>query len=104
MAIEPRFQAAGEFRAGLARVHQQNKAVYTQGEYTSDDATEYAFKLREDDLSELPGCFPKGGTFGFVDKTGTFIIPSGFFIASDFSEGLAAVRVEESVESKYGYI
>ncbi|HEX4997382.1 MAG TPA: WG repeat-containing protein, partial [Terriglobia bacterium] len=70
--------------------------------FTSDNAPFWAFHLLEDDLSDLPGCFPQGGKFGFIDKTGRFVIDAKFFVAQDFSEGLAAV--EETVDSKYGYI
>jgi len=104
MLVEPQFQAAGEFHEGLARVHLWSKVACLRGEFTSDDAPLYAFHLRDDDKSELPECFPKGGKFGYIDKTGKLVIAPQFFIAQDFSEGMAAVRVEESPESKYGYI
>lgn len=104
MVIEPRFQAAAEFHEGIARVQIWEKVVCTSGEFTKDNAPEYAFRLLEDDPSDLPGCFPQGGHFGFIDKTGALVIPARFFVAEDFAEGMAAVRVEESRDSKYGYI
>ncbi len=104
MKIEPRFQAAAEFHEGLARVHLWDRIMNTRGEYTSANAPEYMFRLAEDDLGDMPCCFPIGGYFGFIDKTGALVIAATFFIAQDFSEGLAAVRVEETKESKYGYI
>ncbi|MGB7760486.1 MAG: WG repeat-containing protein [Bryobacteraceae bacterium] len=104
MVIDPRFQSAGEFHEGLARVHLWNKVVCLGGELTNDDAPLYAFHLLEDDKSDLPSCFPQGGKFGYIDKTGKVVITPQFFIAQDFAEGLAAVRVEESADSKYGYI
>jgi len=104
MAIEPRFQSAGEFHGGLARVHLWNRVVCTRGEFTSDDAPLYAFHLLEDDKSDLPECFPEGGKFGYIDRTGKFVIAPQFFIAQDFAEGLAAVRVEEGAGSRWGYI
>jgi hypothetical protein len=104
MVIEPQYQSAGEFHEGLARVHVWSKVACTNGTFTSDDAPFYAFHLLEDDLSDLPGCFPTGGKFGYIDKTGKVIVTPRFFIAQDFSEGLAAIRVEESPESKFGYI
>lgn len=58
--------------------------------------------LLEDDKSDLPGCFPQGEKFGYVDKTGNVVITPQFFVAQDFPEGLAAVRVEETRDSKYG--
>jgi len=102
--VEPHFQSAGEFHEGLARVHIWSKVACTSGEFTSDDAPLYAFHLLEDDKSDLPGCFPQGGKFGYIDKTGKIVIAPQFFVAQDFAEGLAAVRVEETNDSKYGYI
>jgi len=62
-----------------------------------------AFDLVEDQ-GELPGCFPQGGKFGYIDKTGRVAIAPQFFFAQDFAEGMAAVRIEETIDSKYGYI
>lgn len=104
MKIELRFQAAAEFHEGLARVHLWDRITTGRGEYTSANAPEYVFRLPEDDYSDMPCCFAIGGHFGFIDKTGTLVIPATFFIAQDFSQGLAAVRVEETPTSKFGYI
>jgi len=104
MVIEPRFQSAGEFHEGLARIHLWSKVACPSGEFTSDDAPLWAFHLLEDDKSDLPGCFPQGGKFGYIDKAGKVVIAPQFFMAQDFAEGLATVRVEETSDSKYGYI
>src|SRR6185369_4053585 len=64
----------------------------------------WAFTLTEDDHSDLRSCFPQGGLFGFVDRTGAYVIEPRFFVAQNFAEGLAAVRVEETTTSKFGYI
>jgi len=104
MVVEPRYQSAGEFHEGLARIHVWSKVTCTSGAFTSDDAPLYAFHLLEDDKSDMPGCFPEGGKFGYIDKAGKVVIAPQFFIAQDFAEGLAAVRVEETADSKYGYI
>jgi WG repeat protein len=104
MVVEPRFQSAGEFHEGLARIHIWSKVSCTSGAFTSDDAPLYAFHLLEDDKSDLPGCFPDGGKFGYIDKTGKVVITPQFFVAQDFAEGLAAIRIEEAVGSKFGYI
>ena len=104
MVVEPRFQSAAEFHEGRARVHLWSKVVCTSGEFTSDDAPLRAFQLIEDDKSDLLSCFPQGGRFGYIDKTGTVIITPQFFAAKDFADGLAAIRVEETAGSKYGYI
>jgi hypothetical protein len=104
MVVEPRFQSAGEFHEGLARVHLWSKVVCSSREFTSDDAPSWAFHLFENDKSDLASCFPLGGKFGYIDKTGKVIIAPQFFAAKDFADGLAAVRVEETAGSKYGYI
>jgi hypothetical protein len=104
MAVEPRFQSAGEFHEGLARIHVWSKVTCTSRAFTSDDAPSYAFHLLEDDKSDLPECFPQGGKFGYIDKTGKVVIAPQFFVAQDFADGLAAVRVEETAGSKFGYI
>lgn len=92
MVIEPRFQSAGEFHEGLARIHLWSKVTCTSGEFTSDDAPLWAFHLLEDDKSDLPGCFPQDGKFGYIDKTGEVVIAPQFFHAQDFAEGLAVVQ------------
>jgi hypothetical protein len=81
-----------------------SKVACTSGQFTSDDAPLWAFHLLEDDKSDSPGCFPQGGKFGYIDKTGKVVIAPQFFVAQDFAEGRAAVRVEETKDSKFGYI
>jgi hypothetical protein len=44
----------------------------------------------------------KGGKYGFVDKTGKFIIEPPYQEAQIFSEGLAAVRLNGKVGYKAG--
>ena len=46
----------------------------------------------------------QGDKFGYVDKTGRFVIAARFVDAEDFNEGLAAVRLEDTFEAKYGFI
>ncbi len=43
---------------------------------------------------------PQDGKFGYIDKSGKFVIPPKFKLASSFSEGLAAVFVD----GRWGYI
>ncbi len=38
--------------------------------------------------------FPSAGRFGYIDRTGAFVIPPHYEFAYDFSEGCAAVRIE----------
>jgi hypothetical protein len=104
MVIEPQFQAAGDFHEGMARIHLWSQIDCGSEVFTSDNAPSWVFHLLEEDDPEFSGCFPQGGKFGFIDKTGKVVIAPQFFIAEDFAEGLAAVRVEEANYSKYGYI
>jgi WG containing repeat len=39
-----------------------------------------------------------------VDKTGKVVISPQFDVASEFSQGLAAVRIGDDTSGKYGYI
>ncbi len=61
-------------------------------------------------LFERPYAALVGDKYGYIDKTGKFIIPSQFDNAHSFSEGLAAVQIcEEGSDNgcwkwKYGYI
>ena len=47
-----------------------------------------------------------GGKWGFIDKTGNYIVKPQFDDASPFSEGLAAVKVDNYASglAKWGYI
>ena len=44
--------------------------------------------------------YPSGGKWGYIDKTGKFVIEPRFDGAEDFSEGLAPVKLGD----KWGYI
>jgi hypothetical protein len=102
MAIEPRFQTAGEFHEGLARIYVWSKASCDREVYTSENAPGYAFRFFEDRMVDSGGCAPTDGRMGYVDKTGTVVIPPQFLEARDFAEGLAAVWVDAL--RKFGYI
>lgn len=48
---------------------------------------------------------PGGIRYGFIDKTGKFIVEPVYYSASEFKDGLALVRVKkDSGELRYGYI
>jgi hypothetical protein len=102
MAIEPRFQTAGEFHEGLARIYVWSKASCDREVYTSENAPGYAFRFFEDRMVDSGGCAPTDGRMGYIDKTGTVVIPPQFLEARDFAEGLAAVWVDAL--RKFGYI
>ena len=44
------------------------------------------------------------GKWGFIDKTGSFVINPQFDFAWSFSDGLAAVRIGDYETGKYGFI
>jgi len=44
------------------------------------------------------------GKFGYIDKSGNEVIPPKYDAASDFSEGLAAVRIGDRNTGKWGFI
>lgn len=80
-AIEPKFDLAGDFSEGLARVGYKN------------------------DVPEANGLAPY--SYGYIDKTGVMVISSKFDEAGDFSEGLAWVGYDRTGDGNadvYGYI
>lgn len=42
-------------------------------------------------FSDGLACVSKGGLFGYIDRTGKFVIPPRFQYSNDFSDGLAGV-------------
>ena len=98
--IEPQFQGAAEFRDGLGRVEVWDRIQCTRGTFTKDDAPLYVFTI----YNFNSGCFPDDDRYGFVDRTGRFAIEPALFFAEDFSDGLAAVRVEPKADSNFGFV
>jgi hypothetical protein len=108
LVVVPQFQAAGEFSNGLAQFEVWNTiscdlSASESASYTKDSAPLYAFRLHDARPLDFGECFSRDARFGFVDRSGSIVIPPTFLDASDFSEGLAAVR-PESIQGKYGYI
>ncbi|HWZ31292.1 MAG TPA: WG repeat-containing protein [Bryobacteraceae bacterium] len=104
MAIQPQFQGAAEISDGLGRFMVWEKMQCSGRGYTKDDAPMYAFAMHDITFHLTSGCFAEHQRFGYVDKTGQIVIKPEFFVAEDFSEGLAAVRIEESATSKYAFV
>jgi len=108
LAIAAQFQAAAEFADGLARFEvwdtiSCSSIDYRKKEpdvYTKDNAPLLAFRLH-DTVAGSAGCFSENLRYGYIDKTGRIVISPKFIVASDFSEGLAAVREDGAL---YGYI
>ena len=104
MVIQPQFQGAAEIHDGLGRVEVWDRIKCSEQTYTKDDAPTYAFDIHEGLFPLTTGCFVQHPRFGYVNKIGKMAIKPEFFIAEDFSEGLAAVRVEETAKTKYAFI
>ena len=104
MVIQPQFQGAAEISDGLGRFLVWDRIQCSRQSYTKDDAPTYAFAMHDTTFQFTSGCFAEHQRFGFVDKKGQVVIKPEFFAAEDFSEGLAAVRIEESATSKYAFI
>ena len=84
IVIKPQFDKANKFQNGLGLVTIEAKNI-------SDTPGHYDYIM---------------GKQGYVDKTGKFVIPPGkYYLAEDFSEGLAGVGVNDCKKDYcYGYI
>ncbi|MBP5547417.1 MAG: WG repeat-containing protein [Bacteroidales bacterium] len=82
-AITPQFDDAYNFHEGLARV-----MIETEKNPLYDSPYIHWYVK------------PSKGKWGFIDKTGQFIINPQYDIAGNFIEGLAAVKID----GKFGYI
>ncbi|HRX49599.1 MAG TPA: WG repeat-containing protein [Spirochaetota bacterium] len=114
ITIEPRFDYALSFSEGLACVQINNKWGYidSTGQIIIEpqfDDIPGNFKeglVRIAKFDKEPALFPDseiittGSKFGYADREGNIIIEPQYTQAEDFSEGLAAVKIED----KYGYI
>ena len=83
-AIPPKYDDAYSFSEGLARV-MVNPNVDKSGELN---------------IHHLIDPRLQGGLWGFIDKTGAFVIKPQFDLAGNFSEGLAPVAIKR----KMGYV
>lgn len=114
IVIKPKFDDVNFFSEGLAGVSIGGKwsfidetgtiAIKTQFDFVSHFSEGMALvniggKPVNGRKCDLTSCI-KGGKWGFIDKTGRTIIGMQFNDASDFSEGLAPVKVGD----KWGYI
>ena len=92
IVIPPKYMWADYFWRGLG-------TVYVCGRYVSIDSSGKLWPLRIAVAGQL---VPRksGNKFGFVDSSGQFQIPPAYEDALPFSEGFAAVQVEE----KWGFI
>jgi WG containing repeat len=90
MVIPPRFEDAGPFSEGLAPARNGNQWVYIDksGKLV---ITGGEFVLARAFSEGLAAVIGKNDKYGYIDKTGKFVIQPQFTRAGDFSEGLAPV-------------
>jgi len=95
--VEGKYDYAGSFSEGLARVYLNDKWGYI------DKSGREVIPLKYDDawsFSEGLASVKLNGKYGFIDKSGREVIPLKYDNAWDFSKGLARVKLN----SKWGYI
>jgi len=106
--IEPQFKEANSFREGLALVCIEVSYVLTDNNGSYRMEPEHAFRHSRDTPGTKPQWRPymhkgqgiMGDNYGFIDKTGDFVVPPLFWDAEEFSEELALVQTGTG----YGYI
>lgn len=95
VAIERRYAAGTSFKEGVAAVVERGPCLYRDytdaGPCTSDNVAPRTATR----TANLGTC-----RWRFIDKTGQAAFPGEFEAATDFSEGLAAVKVK----GKWGYV
>ena len=115
--IEPKYTTAYPFSDGLARVCSKSNGLFgfidRSGawviEPTFEDPINNTVRGREELQDDYARDFSDGlalvrsksnGLYGFIDRSGAWVIEPQYDYARDFSEGLASVEVN----GKYGYI
>ncbi len=102
--VQPQFKDARSFSEGMASVMRRDLSL--------------AFiNAKGEVVIELPANIDEAGSFkegralvrtnnkyGFIDPTGTVVIPCQFDLAEDFSEGLARVGIITNGKEKFGFI
>ena len=101
VVIQPRFDEAGEFAEGLARVKLKGKSGFIgpDGAFrippTFDDAASF---------SEGFASIKIGASWGVIDKSGRIIAPPQFDGPGWFHEGLCVMKLREGSRTKMGFI
>ncbi|MBR6441757.1 MAG: WG repeat-containing protein, partial [Bacteroidales bacterium] len=94
MVIAPQYSSAEDFSEGLAAVRIDDKAGFI--DHTGQFAIEPRFDFSHS-FSEGFAEVSVNGLTGYIDKRGQYIVPlQKFNLTEPFSEGLAAVRLDES--------
>ncbi len=104
-AIAPQFEWGSSFQEQLAPVNRRHKCGYIDP--TGVLVLQPPVSADEKDCATVWGDFvdgvarwKAGGEYGFIDRTGKFVIKPQFDLTFHFSEGLAAVKVGK----RWGYI
>lgn len=106
LVIPYQFDWAYDFHEGIAKVYDESKRKVAYIDKTGKLITDYIFTFSTDDnegeFSEGVAAVKIDDKYGFIDKTGKFVIPPTFLQAKEFSEGLALVYDKD--KHLYGYI
>ncbi len=100
VVIPCRYAWAGDFSGGRAVVSQGD------GRWTVIDQSgqELVTKDYINDFSEGLAWFKEGGKYGFLNTSGTVVVPAQYDLAGDFSEGRAWVGKAGGTGYRYGFI
>ena len=101
--IKPQYDYIGNFSEGLAHIVQHDAGTIRHGFIYKDGVAFYNdyFNNNTGDFHDGLAVFEKDFNFGYVDTNGNIVIQPEYFMAYDFSEGLAAVANEND---KHGFI
>jgi WG containing repeat len=98
IAIQPKFIAGDPFHDGMAPVF--DPSIQETGAINRTGKLVVPYKFDMVVFSEGLGLVHNDHGYGFIDKTGAFVIPAQFDGAAPFREGLAAVALKH----KWGFI
>jgi hypothetical protein len=98
--INPQFSDGGDFRNGLAAVHGDGGWGFINKAGAFVIAPHFT-NASDDGFSDgLAVACPGTGKCGYIDRAGKFAIRSQFDSATSFSEGMAAVKLD----NRWGYV
>ena len=110
--IEPQYADAGDFGDGLAPVGEKDgwEFIDNQGRVVIPPQPSWHPDAFTEGLAPVwvPVDGPSGGLYGYIDKTGQFVLPAKWGRALHFSGGLAPARAEDDPTTgelgKWGFI
>jgi hypothetical protein len=97
--IKPQFEKAFPFRGNVARVKKANTwfYIYRNGKAT----TTYGFMNAEDFSDGAAMVRRDRGNWGYLNEDGTWLLEPRFYVAGNFINGIAKVRMENAEEWNY---